>query len=42
MKIVEDPYMGSKMIKLVQDGEAIYYRIKLDNNKVIKGDLCVF
>ena len=44
-EIVEDSYMGGKMMKLIQDGEApVYYRIKLnnDNSKVIKGDLCAF
>ena len=44
-EIVEDSYMGGKMMKLIQDGEApVYYRITLnnDNSKVIKGDLCAF
>ncbi len=40
--IVEDPYLGGSMIMLKQNGQPCYYRIKVKNDKVIKGDLCMF
>ena len=41
--IVDDPYFqGGRMLKLIQDNNVCYYRIQISNNKVIKGDLCMF
>lgn len=44
--IVDDPYKGGQMIRIVQsiDGKdsIVYYRIKINNGKVVKGDLCMF
>lgn len=40
--IVEDPYLGGQMLMLGQNGQSSYYRIKVKNRKVIKGDLCMF
>lgn len=40
--IVEDPYLGGQMLVLGQNGQSFYYRIKVKNGKVIKGDLCMF
>ena len=40
--IVADPYLGDKMLMLSQNGQTSYYRIKVKNGKVIKGDLCMF
>ena len=40
--IVEDPYWGGQMLMLGQNGQSSYYRIKVKNGKVIKGDLCMF
>lgn len=40
--IVEDPYRGGQMLMLGQDGQSCFYRIKVKNGKVIKGDLCMF
>lgn len=31
-----------KMLKLNQNGNIVYYRIEIENGKVIKGDLCMF
>ena len=39
--IVEDSYLGGQMLVLAQNGQSFYYRIKVENGKVIKGDLCV-
>lgn len=43
---VEDTYLGGWMTKIIQyDGDIerpAYYRIQLDKNKIIKGDLCMF
>lgn len=39
--IVEDSYFGGQMLVLGQNGQSFYYRIKVENGKVIKGDLCV-
>lgn len=45
-EIVDDPYEGGQMIRIVQsiDGKdsIVYYRIKINNGKVVKGDLCMF
>lgn len=43
-KIVDDPYGGpnGKMIRLNQCGSIGYYRIKIKDGKVIKGDMCMF
>lgn len=44
---VTDP-MGEYMTKISQTNPAtnqsaiVYYRIKVDNNKIVKGDLCMF
>lgn len=41
--VVDDPHFGSKMLKLVQNRSAVcYYRIKVQDGKVVKGDLCMF
>lgn len=40
--LVNDPYSGGGMIRLIQNGETILYRIRVKNGKVIKGDLCMF
>lgn len=40
--IVDDPYLGGQMLMLGQDVQSSYYRIKVKNGKVIKGDLCMF
>lgn len=40
--IIDDNYFGGKMLKLNQDGNLCYYRIEVAENKVIKGDLCMF
>ena len=40
--IVEDTYLGGQMLVLGQNGQSFYYRIKVKNGKVIKGDLCMF
>lgn len=43
---VEDPHYGGWMTKIVQrldDKENVcYYRIKMENGLVVKGDLCMF
>ena len=41
--IVPDNYCGGTMIALKQGSNSpAYYRIKVKNGKVIKGDLCMF
>ena len=40
--IFEDPYLVGQMLMLGQNGQSSYYRIKVKNRKVIKGDLCMF
>lgn len=40
--IVSDPYLDGKMLKLTQEENISYYRIKVVENKVVKGDLCMF
>ena len=40
--IVYDAMTEGEMLRLSQNGESIYYRIKVINNKVVKGDLCQF
>lgn len=43
VKIVPDNYFGGSMIALQQGENApAFYRIKVKNGKVIKGDLCMF
>lgn len=42
VSIVDDPYNhGDSMLKLIQGSNICYYRIKIHENKVIKGDLCM-
>lgn len=41
-RIVEDPRMGGCMLELIQNNNKCYYRIKIKDGKVIKGDLCMF
>ena len=41
-RIVEDPRMGGCMLELIQNNNRCYYRIKIKDGKVIKGDLCMF
>ncbi len=40
--LVNDPVFGGGMIRLIQNGQTILYRIKEKNGKVIKGDMCMF
>lgn len=40
--IVYDDMTEGEMLRLSQNGEPIYYRIKVIDNKVVKGDLCQF
>lgn len=40
--IIDDNNFGGKMLKLNQNGNFCYYRIKVAKDKVIKGDLCMF
>ena len=43
VKIVPDKHLGGSMISLQQGENApAFYRIKVENGKVIKGDLCMF
>ena len=42
VEIVEDPYMGGKMLRLHQSGEFGFYRIKVMNGMVVKADMCMF
>ena len=43
---VEDNHLGGWMTKIIQyDGDIempAYYRVQIDKNKIIKGDLCMF
>lgn len=45
---VADPYMGGYMTKIIQtnpmtnNSAVVFYRIKVDNDKIVKGDLCMF
>ena len=45
-KTVPDPHIGGWMTQITQyDGDIerpSYYRIKVENDKIIKGDLCMF
>lgn len=40
--IVYDVMTEGEMLRLSQNGESTYYRIKVIDNKVVKGDLCQF
>lgn len=40
--IVEDSYLGGKMLAINQNGNVCFYRIEIKDGKVIKGDLCAF
>lgn len=43
VSIVDDPYTpGNSMLKLIQGSNICFYRIKVVENRVIKGDLCMF
>lgn len=42
VEIVDDPYCGGQMLRLIQAGKPIIYRIKIKDGLVIKGDLCMF
>ena len=42
VKIVEDKSLGGKMLHIIQNGKHVYYRIKIEKGKVVKGDLCMF
>ena len=35
-------YLGGEMLAIKQDGNVYYYRIKVKDDKVVKGDLCAF
>ena len=41
-RIVEDQRMGGWMLELIQNNNKCYYRIKVKDGKVVKGDLCMF
>ena len=41
VEIVKDPNLGGTMLSLTQNGNTIYYRLKVKKGKVIKGDLCM-
>ena len=40
--IIDDPYIRGTMLKLNQNGNIYYYRIKIVDDKVIKADMCMF
>mgnify|MGYP003558096970 FL=1 len=40
--VVDDTCLGGKMLKLGQGNSVCYYRIKVREGKVVKGDLCAF
>lgn len=43
VEIVSDSFSAiGKMLKLDQNGNIAFYRIEVQNGKVIKGDLCAF
>lgn len=43
VEVVRDPYEGGSMIKITQfNNQLAYYRIKVKDGKVVKGDLCAF
>ncbi len=42
VNIVNDPYLGGKMLYLNQSGNKCFYRIQISEGKVTKGDLCMF
>lgn len=42
VEIVEDPYIGGKMLRLHQAGQTVIYRIKASKDMVVKGDMCMF
>ena len=43
VRIVPDNYMGGSMIALKQgDNAPAFYRVKIKDGKVVKGDLCMF
>lgn len=42
VSIVDDTYYGGKMLKIIQGNQPCYYRIRIKDGKVIKGDLCMF
>ena len=41
VEIVDDSIYGGKMLRIIQAGESIVYRIKTKNAHVIKGDMCM-
>lgn len=42
VKIVDDPSFGGKMLCLIQGGQPVYYRIKVTDGQIVKGDMCMF
>ena len=40
--VVDDSSMGGKMLRILQGDTPCYYRIKVKDGKVTKGDLCMF
>lgn len=42
VEIVDDTYFGGSMLKLGQGANVCFYRIRIKNNKVVKGDMCMF
>lgn len=40
--LVNDTTFGGGMVRLIQNGQTILYRIKEKEGKVIKGDMCMF
>ena len=42
MEIVPDQYNGGSMLEITQGESTVYYRISVEEGKVVKGDLCAF
>lgn len=42
VEIIDDPHLGGKMLKLIQSGQEVYYRINVSNTQVNKADMCMF
>lgn len=42
VSVVDDEYFGGKMLAIKQGDTLVYYRIKIKDGKVIKGDMCAF
>lgn len=42
VSVVDDECFGGKMLAIKQGDTLVYYRIKIKDGKVIKGDMCAF